>query len=135
MNKFLGKAALAMAIMISATSIYSTTASAQNAWGAIAFNARGAFGSVWNRPTRGQAVRDAMRRCVRNATIPCKVVSGANRACGAVAIGRGGGRRTAYAVIRPGLRAARSAAMNRCYNAGYNRCSIRTTMCADGSHR
>lgn len=101
----------------------------------MAFNARGAYGSVWNRSSRVQAERDAMIRCTRNATIPCKVVSGANRACGAIAIGQRGGRRTAYASIRPGLRNARNAAMSRCYNGGYDRCRIRAVMCADGSHR
>ncbi|MGE3247886.1 MAG: DUF4189 domain-containing protein [Beijerinckiaceae bacterium] len=113
----------------------STPAQAQDYWGAVAFNARGATGTAWRRLSQQSAVREALAACRRNATIPCKVLSGANAACGVVSIGTRGNSRTAFGVIRAGLGNARNAALAQCRNAGYGGCSIRTVMCAAGQHR
>ncbi len=112
-----------------------TPAQAQDYWGAVAFNARGATGTAWRRLSQGRAVSDALASCRRNATLPCKVLSGANAACGAVSMGTRGNNRTAFGVIRAGLGNARNAALAQCRNAGYGGCYIRTVMCAAGQHR
>lgn len=111
------------------------SAQAQDAWGAIAFNARGATGTVWNRSSQSRAMRDALNSCRRNATVPCKVLSGANAACGAIALGKRGTQQTAFGVIRPGLSRARTVALDRCESQGFSGCYIRAVMCANGSHK
>ena len=137
MLRYFSKLAIAASALVLCASMDVTPVRAQgyDVWGAIAFNARGATGSAWNRSSRAQAERDALRICRENATTPCRVVSGANRACGAVAIGRRGTNRTAFGEIRPGLARARRAALDRCYDQGFDGCSVRAVMCADGSHR
>lgn len=112
-----------------------TPAQAQDYWGAVAFNARGATGTAWRRTTQARAVRDALTACRRNATLPCKVLSGANAACGAVSLGTRGSTRTAFGVIRAGLGNARNAALAQCRNQGFGGCYIRTVMCAGGQHQ
>lgn len=135
--KRMGAAALVALAAFAGMALHTGDAQAQMAdkWGALAFNARGAYGSVWNHRSQESAQRAAMLACRRNATIPCKVVSGANAACAAIASGTRGTSRTVFAVVRPGLARARSGAMQRCQSAGYNGCYIRGVMCADGSHK
>lgn len=135
MTRKFSKPTLFVMSMLMCAAFDTTAAQAQDVWGAIAFNARGAIGSAWNRPSQGRAERDAMRKCNEVATRPCKVLSGANAACGVVSIGTRGRTRSAFAVIRPGLSQARTAAMNRCIGRGYSQCRIRGFMCADGSHK
>lgn len=114
---------------------FPTPAAAETQWGALAYNDRGATGLVWRRASQARAEQDAMEICARNATLPCRVVSGAGHACIAAALAGRGSRQRGYAQVRVGLNAARNAALAACYGDGQTSCAIRNVLCADGSHR
>ena len=111
-------------------------------WGALAYAARGASSTVWNRHSRQEAVNAALEDCrTRNNGNACKVVSAANNACGALGFytGRVGSTTHwgAYAIVRPTLGQATELALNECRQQAKspNGCGIRITFCADGSHK
>jgi peptidoglycan hydrolase-like protein with peptidoglycan-binding domain len=111
-------------------------------WGALAYAARGASAVVWNRTSRQQAVKDAVADCRnRNQGNECKVVSAAEKACGALGFYMGNVRSTtywgAYAIIRPTIGQATAEALKQCREQAKapDACGIRLTFCADGSHQ
>lgn len=111
-------------------------------WGALAYAARGASAVVWNRTSRQQAVKDAVADCrSRNQGNDCKVVSAAEKACGALGFYTGNVRSTthwgAYAIIRPTIGQATAEALKQCREQAKapEACGIRLTFCADGSHQ
>ncbi len=118
-----------------ATLALSAPAAAQTKWGALAYNDRGATSTVWNSPSEDQAQERALTGCRENATVPCRVLSGADHACLAASLGNKGNQQKAFAEARVGLNQARNAALAICARGGFDDCRIRNFMCADGSHR
>lgn len=111
-------------------------------WGALAYAARGASAVVWNRKSRQDAANAALSDCRRsNKTGDCKVVTAAEKACGALGFYMGNVRSTtywgAYAIIRPTLGQATAEALNQCREQSKrpDACGVRITFCADGSHQ
>ncbi|MFN3743269.1 MAG: DUF4189 domain-containing protein [Hyphomicrobiaceae bacterium] len=110
-------------------------------WGALAYYSKGASSTVWNRPTREIAEREALAACRKNAGAPCQVLSVANKICGALGFYNAvvGGRQHwgAYASVRPTLGQATDHALAECRRQARqpSACGIRTTVCADGSHK
>jgi len=110
-------------------------------WGALAYYSKGASSTVWNRPTREIAEREALAACRKNAGAPCQVLSVANKICGALgfynAVVSGKQHWGAYASVRPTLGQATEHALSECRSKARqpNGCGIRTTVCADGSHK
>jgi peptidoglycan hydrolase-like protein with peptidoglycan-binding domain len=110
-------------------------------WGSIAYFSKGASSTVWNRPTREIAEREALAACRKNAGAPCQVLSVANKICGALgfynAVVSGKQHWGAYASVRPTLGQATDHALSECRRQAKqpNACGIRATVCADGSHR
>lgn len=109
-------------------------------WGALAYFTKGATATVWSRPTREAAERDALAQCRKNAGAACSVVTVANNICAALGFYNAnvGGRQHwgVYASVRPTLGAATSNALDECRKNARapNACGVRTTVCADGSH-
>ena len=110
-------------------------------WGALAYYSKGASSTVWNRPTREIAEREALEACRKNAGAPCQVLSVANKICGALgfynAVVSGRQHWGAYASVRPTLGQATEHALSECRAKAKqpNACGVRTTVCADGSHK
>lgn len=110
-------------------------------WGALAYYSKGASSTVWNRPTREIAEREALAACRKNAGAPCQVLSVANKICGALgfynAVVSGRQHWGAYASVRPTLGQATEHALSECRKQAKqpNACGVRTTVCADGSHQ
>jgi len=124
-----------LALVFCGSVLVSSPAVAEARWGALAYNDRGATGLVWRRASQAQAEQDAMDICARNATLPCRVVSGSGHACIAATLAGQGNRQRGYATVRVGLNAARNAALAACYGDGQTGCAIRNVLCADGSHQ
>jgi hypothetical protein len=110
-------------------------------WGSIAYYSKGATSTVWNRPTREIAEREALAACRKNAGAACQVLSVANKICGALgfynAVVKGQQHWGAYASVRPTLGQATDHALSECRKQARQpgACGIRTTVCADGSHQ
>lgn len=110
-------------------------------WGALAYYSKGASATVWNRPTREIAEREALAACRKNAGAPCQVLSVANKICGALgfynAVISGRQHWGAYASVRPTLGQATDHALSECRKQSKqpNACGVRVTVCADGSHQ
>lgn len=110
-------------------------------WGALAYAARGASGTVWNRNTRQEAERDALDQCKKNGGTGCKLVTAAGNVCGALGFytGRVGSQQHfgAYASVRPTLAQAIDNALSECRSKAKkpDGCGVRITFCADGSHK
>ncbi|KAB2911882.1 MAG: DUF4189 domain-containing protein [Hyphomicrobiaceae bacterium] len=110
-------------------------------WGALAYSARGASGVVWNRPSRMEAERDALLECRKRGGKGCKVVTAAEKGCGALGFytGRVGSTQHygAYASVRPTLGQATDNALSECRRQARkpDACGVRMTFCADGSHK
>jgi hypothetical protein len=110
-------------------------------WGSIAYFSKGASSTVWNRPTREIAEREALAACRKNAGAACQVLSVANKICGALgfynAVVSGQQHWGAYASVRPTLGQATDHALSECRKQAKqpNACGIRATVCADGSHQ
>lgn len=108
-------------------------------WAAIGFAARGAWGAVWQKATRDEAEARALTLCVNNGGRDCKVAS--TTKCGAMAFYTARVRRTRYwgAFTAEGntVSQASDAATARCRTEGRSPsdCNIRTSFCADGSHK
>lgn len=122
-------------ILVAAILVLSEPALAQTKWGALAYNDRGATSTVWNSPSETRAQERALAGCRENATVPCRVLSGADHACLASSLGNLNNQQKAFAEARVGLNQARNAALASCARDGYTDCRIRNYMCADGSHR
>lgn len=112
-------------------------------WGAIAYTARGAYGSTFNRASREEAEQEALRECQRRAgrRADCRLMAGADASCMAMASYRTENRRRVYfgsmVALRPQLSDAISEALRQCNDEpnAERGCSARTTLCADGSHK
>jgi len=107
-------------------------------WGALAFGERGASAVVWNRTSRREAVNAALSDCRgRNKGGECKVVSAAEKTCGALGFYMANVGWGAYAIIRPTLGQATAEALNQCREKARrpDACGVRITFCADGSHQ
>lgn len=110
-------------------------------WGAIAYYSKGATATIWNRPTREIAEKEALAACRKNAGATCNVLSVANKICGALgfynAVVSGRQHWGAYASVRPTLGQATESALQECRKHARqpNACGVRTTVCADGSHQ
>lgn len=110
-------------------------------WGALAYVARGASGVVWNRSSRRDAERDAIAECRKNGGSTCKVVTAADKGCGALGFYQGNVRSTthwgAYASVRPTLAQAIDNALTECRSQAKrpDACGVRVQFCADGSHK
>jgi uncharacterized protein DUF4189/putative peptidoglycan binding protein len=111
-------------------------------WGALAYAARGASAAVWNRPSRQEAVSAALADChARAGRDNCKVVTAAEKGCGALGFYMGTVHRMthwgAYAIVRPTLGQAMDLALSQCRTQAKKpeACGIRLTFCADGSHK
>lgn len=110
-------------------------------WGALAYFSKGATATVWNRPTREIAEKEALAACRKSAGGACKVLGVANKICGAVgfynAVVSGQQHWGAYASVRPTLGQATDHALSECRRQARqpSACGIRATVCADGSHK
>ncbi len=110
-------------------------------WGALAYNARGGAYTAWNRTNRQTAAETATEDCKKLKGGSCDVVTAADTACGALAhaSGRIGSTiyNNVYAVVRPTLAEAVDVALNDCRRLAKvpNQCGVRTTFCANGSHK
>lgn len=110
-------------------------------WGAIAYFAKGASATIWNRPTRAAAESDSLAACRKNAGGTCSVVTAADRGCAALGFYNAvvGGKQYwgAYAIVRPTLGQATDGALAECRQRAKqpNACGVRASVCADGGHR
>lgn len=110
-------------------------------WGALAYAAKGASGTVWKRASRQEAERDAILECRNRGGSGCKVVTAADQGCGALGFysGRVGSTQHwgAYASVRPTLAQAIENALSECRRQAKkpDACGVRITVCADGSHK
>lgn len=110
-------------------------------WGALAYHARGATGTVWNRQSRESAEADALAECRKKANATCSVLTVASNICGALgfynAVVAGRQHWGVYASVRPTLGQATDNALSECRRQAKqpNACGVRTTVCADGGHR
>jgi peptidoglycan hydrolase-like protein with peptidoglycan-binding domain len=110
-------------------------------WGALAYYTKGASATVWNRPSREIAEREALAECRKNAGASCKVFAVARNICAALGFYNAvvGGRQHwgVYASVRPTLGQATDHALSECRRQARrpNACGVRTTVCADGGHR
>jgi Domain of unknown function (DUF4189)/Putative peptidoglycan binding domain len=110
-------------------------------WGALAYYTKGASATVWNRPTRQIAEKEALAQCRKNAGASCKVFAVANKICAALgfynAVVSGRQHWGVYASVRPTLGQATDHALSECRRQARqpNACGVRTTVCADGGHR
>ncbi|MEM8795309.1 MAG: DUF4189 domain-containing protein [Pseudomonadota bacterium] len=94
-------------------------------FGAIALSpSTGAIGWAFDHPSQVSAENQALRGCYNYAG-DCRVGTWFRNACGAVAIGNGGGWGAAWGGSR---RAAENAAINAC-NRNTNRCTVRRWVC------
>lgn len=110
-------------------------------WGALAYFTKGASATVWNRPSREIAEREALAECRKNAGATCQVLGVARNICAALGFYNAviGGRQHwgVYASVRPTLGQATDHALSECRRQAKrpNACGVRTTVCADGGHR
>ena len=110
-------------------------------WGALAYYSKGATATVWNRPTREIAEREALASCRKSAGATCNVLTVANTICGALGFYtaniRGRQHWGAYASVRPTLGQATDNALSECRRQARQptACGVRTTVCADGGHQ
>jgi hypothetical protein len=108
-------------------------------WGAVSYSWTGATGTVWNRPDRRTAEADARRICDEAAGRECSVVATFGNACGVAVHSPGDQGKNSYAngYTRARMQDATDAALKDCREKSEspNNCAIRTTFCADGSHR
>ncbi|MFM2423543.1 MAG: hypothetical protein RL291_2073 [Pseudomonadota bacterium] len=108
-------------------------------WGAVAYSWTGATGTVWNRPDRRTAEVDARKICDEAAGRECSVVATFGNACGVSVHSPGDAGKNSYAngYTRAKMQDATDAALKDCRERAEspNNCAIRTTFCADGSHR
>lgn len=114
------------------------------AWGAIGFEARGAYGIVWNRTSRQDAETDAMAECRKHAAANgknCQVFTLGDSQCGAMSWyqGTAGGRNHwgAFVVRRATFGQARDDGLEECRRQAKvpRACQVRVTFCADGAHK
>ena len=114
-----------------------------NQWAAIAYTARGASGIAYGRPSRQDAIAEAISNCRRKAgrRADCSVISGFDKTCIAMATYRETYRRTiyfgAYTALRSDMAGAISKALQNCNEEpkSNGNCAVRTTICGDGSNR
>lgn len=113
-------------------------------WGAIAFEAAGAYGYVWERGSRQDAETDAIAECRKQAkqnANNCQVFTLGDSQCGSMSWYRGvvGGRQYwgAFVVRRATFDEAQREGLEECRRQGKapSTCQTRITFCADGSHR
>ncbi len=110
-------------------------------WGAIAYFAKGASSTVWNRSTREAAESEALAACRKNAGGTCSVVTAADKGCAALgfynAVVSGKQYWGAYAIVRPTLGQATDGALTECRQRAKQptACGVRTSVCADGAHK
>ena len=101
------------------------SASAQDYYGAIAYSqSTGSYGFSYDHPTRARAENGALSECLARAN-DCTVALWFRNACGALAIGAGGGWGTGWGSNR-GL--AESAAIQTCRRFT-NSCSVVRWVC------
>ena len=112
-------------------------------WGAIAFEAAGAYGYVWERGSRQDAEADAMAECRKQAkqnAKACQVFTLGNTQCASMSWYRGtvGGRQYwgSFVVRRSTFDEAQREGLAECRRQGKapSTCQTRITFCADGSH-
>lgn len=113
-------------------------------WGAIAFEAAGAYGIVWSRTSRQDAENDALTECRKHAAAnakDCDPFTMFNTQCGAMSwySGYSGGRKHwgSFVVRRGTIEEARTAVMSECQRQAKapQGCQIRVVFCANGSHK
>ena len=113
-------------------------------WGAIAFEARGAYGMVWNRTSRQDAENDALAECRKHAAAnasACDPFTLIEKQCGALSYyaGTAGGRNHwgSFVVRRPTIEDAQRDAVEECRRQAKvpRTCQLRVSFCADGSHK
>ncbi|MEL6373195.1 MAG: DUF4189 domain-containing protein [Pseudomonadota bacterium] len=112
-------------------------------WGALAYNAKGASGVVWKEGDRRTAMNKALSACKRRSkkNRRCNVLTAANDACGALAFYFNKTSSNtyfgSYAAIRPTLGQAITSSLQSCAKSprSGNKCGIRITFCANGSHK
>lgn len=113
-------------------------------WGAIAFEARGAYGMVWNRTSRQDAENDAMAECRKHAAAnanSCQTFTLGDTQCGAMSWYQGNvnGRTHwgSFVVRRATFAEAQNDVLEECRRQAKapRGCQVRVTFCADGSHK
>jgi Domain of unknown function (DUF4189) len=116
-------------------------ASLPTVWGAVAYNARGGTSTVWSESSRDSATSKTMEACRKLNGGTCKSITVATAGCAAVSFASGTRGSTiyndAYAVARPTLAQATNDGLSTCRSRANvaNNCGLRTTVCADGSHK
>lgn len=120
------------------------SAKAITVWGAIAFEARGAYGIVWSRSSRQDAENDSLAECRKYAAgnaKNCDPFTLIDSQCGAMSYysGSAGGRTHwgSFVVRRATLDEAKEDAVEECRRQARvpRTCQLRVSFCADGSHR
>lgn len=117
------------------------SASVPTTWGAVAYNARGGSSSVWLRASRQDVENTTMAGCRKLNGGNCSTVTAVNQGCIAVGFASGTVGSTqhtgAYASVRPTQAQAIEHALSECRRLSKvpNNCGVRTTLCADGSHK
>lgn len=123
---------------------YLRSANAITVWGAIAFEARGAYGIVWNRGSRQDAETDSIAECRKYAAANaknCDPFTLIEAQCGALSYysGSAGGRTHwgSFVVRRGTLEEAKRDAVEECRRQAKvpRTCQLRVSFCADGSHQ
>ncbi len=110
-------------------------------WGGVAYNARGGSSSVWLRASRQDVETTTMNGCRKLNGGNCSTVTAVNSGCIAVGFASGVVGSTqhtgAYASVRPTQAQAIEHALSECRRLSKvpNNCGVRTTLCADGSHK
>ena len=104
---------------------------AQLLYGSIAFSQKSgggyAWGFAWNYGSRFKARRDAIGRCRALGGGSCRQVGWFRNACGAIAIGDGGGYGAGWGET---FAPAEEMAMSKCRGAGNANCRVETSRCA-----
>jgi hypothetical protein len=127
--------------MTQADVAYLRTANPPTKWGAIAYNVNGGAQTVWNHQGRATAEAEALKGCANLSGGACKVLAAANAACGALAYSAGTANgkqyKDAYAAVEPTLAGALEKSLANCRNGARvsANCAVRTTFCANGSHK
>ena len=110
-------------------------------WGAIGYNSRGGSSSHWNINSRARAEELAREGCKKLGGGSCDTITAATNGCLATSFASGvvGNTRynSVYAVARGALAEAIDVALTDCRAKSRvpNSCGVRTTACADGSHK
>ena len=127
--------------MTAADVAYLRSATPPTTWGSMAYNISGGATTVWNRTSRATSEQEALKGCADLKGGKCNVISAISAGCGALGYysGTAGGQthRGAFAEVRGNIAQAIDRALETCRTKARvpANCAVRTTFCANGSHK